>query len=226
MNRAIQLISTIILAFIPQVGAAEDVSWSGFYGGVQLNYADGSSQHNNDWFYTRDYGANGVVGGFHAGYQFNYGRFVFGPEVSVNLGSIDGNATPLPPRTGLGGSFTDIRRTEAKNLIHVGGRLGYQFGRFLPSVYAGVVNADIESQKQTLNFGTPFSALFVNQERVFGFELGAAMDFALTPSLSAGLTYSYIDLGSELTTPRSFNSDTDFKTHLFGARLTYRFSSK
>ncbi|MEQ8739893.1 MAG: outer membrane beta-barrel protein [Hoeflea sp.] len=206
-----------------QTASSEDFDWSGFYGGLQINYANGSSRHNNDSFYRLEYDPDGVVGGAHAGYRFNYGRFIFGPEVSVNLGTIEETATPLPPTLIIGGSFTHIRRTEAKNIIHAGGRVGYKFDRFLPSLYVGVVNADLESQKQTLNFGNPFSALFVTQERVWGFEVGAAIDIALTDSLSAGLSYSYIDLGSELSVPFTFGSDTEFKTHLVGARLSYRF---
>jgi opacity protein-like surface antigen len=55
--------------------------WTGFYGGVQLGYGDASA----DDF---DFSADGAFGGVHAGYMYDFGKFVLGGELAYSAADI------------------------------------------------------------------------------------------------------------------------------------------
>ncbi len=59
-----------------------DGDWSGFYTGIQLGYGDVNSS-------TDTLDGNGLIGGVHAGYRFDFGTYVVGAELDYDASKID-----------------------------------------------------------------------------------------------------------------------------------------
>ncbi len=91
--------------------------WTGGYAGVQLGYGDISGTGGAD--------GDDILGGVHAGYDYDFGTFVLGGEVDYDSADID--------LTG-GASVDSVARLKL--------RAGYDFGRFLGYATAGVADVD------------------------------------------------------------------------------------
>jgi opacity protein-like surface antigen len=93
-------------------------SWTGFY--VGGDYSIGEAANLGD-----DYEYDAL--GLNAGYLHDLGSFVVGGEVSYSEGQVDVSGTDL-----------DVDLFRAKAIV------GYDLGRFLPYVAAGISNVDVE----------------------------------------------------------------------------------
>lgn len=72
--------------------AADNVNWTGFYGGVQLGYGKPNGAVHTD----------GVIGGVHGGYLWDRGNYVLGGEVAYNAADMDaGNGNKVKDYTDL-----------------------------------------------------------------------------------------------------------------------------
>ncbi|MEL6621047.1 MAG: porin [Pseudomonadota bacterium] len=98
---------------LPPSFAASAPDWTGRYAGIQLGYGDVSN------------GDSGSVGGVHLGYNHDFGTFVLGGELDYDIANID---------IGPGTTIDSIKRFKL--------RAGYDFGRALGYVTAGVAEAD------------------------------------------------------------------------------------
>jgi predicted porin len=119
--------------------------WTGFYTGLQLGYGDVDGPGALD-------GDNGLYG-FHAGYNYDFGRFVMGGELDYDQTDID-----------LGGgaaSVDSVARAKLKG--------GYDFGRTLGYVTAGVARADTSVGDET----GPFAGLGMTYQVNERFDVGA-----------------------------------------------------
>lgn len=162
--------------------------WGGGYGGVQLGYGTADFTTSVD-----DYDSDGVIGGFHLGYNWDFGDWVVGPELQYDF-------TDLSIDSGTGtGSFDEIARL---NL-----RAGRDLGRGLLYGSVGVAYA---------NFDGVSGALSGDLEDP-GYVLGVGYDYKLNDDWSVGGQYQYHqfdDFGAD-------GNDVDFGTaHL---RATYNF---
>ena len=95
--------------------APERFGWEGGYAGVQAGYGFGDATPGDD--------PSGVLGGVHAGYLFQVGPIVVGPEIDVDASAIDSNELDIDA----------IARAKLK--------AGYAVDRFLVSGTAGYVHA-------------------------------------------------------------------------------------
>lgn len=93
--------------------AAPGTDWTGPYAGIQLGLGDVSGAD------------SGSVGGVHLGYVRDFGTLVLGGELDYDIADID---------IGPGTSIDSITRFKL--------RAGYDFGRALGYVTAGVAEAD------------------------------------------------------------------------------------
>lgn len=93
--------------------------WTGFYVGGQLGFGQLAS----DAFGDND--PDGALYGVHAGYNYDFGRFVLGAELDYDFADISDSDTDI--------DLDSVARLKLK--------AGYDVGRFLPYVTAGVAQA-------------------------------------------------------------------------------------
>lgn len=170
--------------------------WSGAYGGIQLGYGSGDyatgrdddSDGNDD-----EFEADGVIGGLHVGYLWDFGNWVMGPELqydAANLEADNGSGT---------GTFDEIARL---NL-----RIGRDLGQGLLYGSVGVAYANFDGDTGSL-------AGDVDDN---GYVVGIGYDYKLNQSWTVGGQYQhhmFDDFGSA-------GSDFDFGTAQL--RASYNF---
>lgn len=162
--------------------------WAGGYAGVQLGYGTGDFSTN-----LNDYDSDGVIGGFHAGYNWDLGNWIFGPELQYDF-------TDLDIDSGSGsGTFDEIVRL---NL-----RVGRDLGRGLLYGSAGIAYANFDGVSGAISGDLDDS----------GYVLGLGYDYRLNGAWTIGGQYQYHefdDFGAD-------GNDVDFGTlHL---RASYNF---
>ena len=151
-------------------------NWDGFYVGSTFGY--GFTSFKTRQTGTRTIDASGFSGGALVGYNAQFGHFVFGPE-----GSIDINDAK---ETDNGGTGVARSRVESLYDIRLRGRLGYEFGWFMPFVAGGaVINESYQSRV------LPTDAFGDNQQKV-GYTVGAGVDVKLNPARLLGVNNSFI----------------------------------
>jgi outer membrane immunogenic protein len=107
---------TIAAPVAPVIASAD---WSGFYAGAQLGYADvGSNGGGLD--------GNGLLGGIHAGYRWDFGQFVAGTELDYDTANVD-----------LGGTLGSLDSVTRLKLVG-----GAEVGNSLLYATAGAAYAD------------------------------------------------------------------------------------
>jgi outer membrane immunogenic protein len=129
---------------------APSVDWSGAYVGAQLGYADIDS---ND----AGLDGNGMLGGVHAGYRWDFGQYVAGAELDYDVADIDLGAVD-------GDTLDDVARLKL-----IGGA---KFGRSLIYGTVGAAHASANVGGVDLSDN--------------GWFLGAGMDYAVSDRWSVG----------------------------------------
>lgn len=120
----------VVAAPVASPALAPSADWSGFYLGGQLGFGRLSLDTDEDVFDPIE--GEGTLYGIHAGYMRDVGRIVLGAEVDFDRASLtleddDGNFAELD----------SIARAKL--------RVGYDAGRFLPFVTAGVARMTLSS---------------------------------------------------------------------------------
>lgn len=137
----------VIVAPVEPVMASVD--WSGFYAGAQLGYADVDSN-------GAGLDGNGLLGGIHAGYRWDFGQYVAGAELDYDTADID--------LAGGTSSVDDVARIKLMG--------GAEFGNTLLYATAGAAYAD--------------ATVGGVDRSDDGWFIGAGMDVAVSDSLSVG----------------------------------------
>jgi outer membrane immunogenic protein len=203
-------------------------NWNGFYIGAQIGYQWGNvgagvfDRFDNEIFGFGDFGlnANGVVGGVHAGFNFQTGAIVWGIEGDFEGSGVDGSrATPLV--CGVCGHDFDTRWQGS-----VRGRLGFAAGNALFYVTGGVAFANLRHQY--------FSGLFTESfsETRTGWTIGVGTEWMFSPNWTARLEYRYADFGHVTNDVTAFDFGgglglvdvrNDFQTHTVRLGVSYKF---
>jgi predicted porin len=113
--------------------------WSGFYGGLQLGNLDvdgTGAADGSDFSY-----------GLHAGYDYDFGRFVLGGEIDYDFADID-----------LAGAAT------VDSVARLKLRAGYDLGRTMIYATAGVARVDTSLGSESGEFGGLGLAYQINEE--------------------------------------------------------------
>ncbi len=109
--------------------------WSGFYAGSTFGY-DFTQFHTRQGAGSKSLSKSGQSGGGFVGYNYQFGHIVVGAEGGIDLNLVRGNAV------------TGVVPTHLDNLydVRLRGRLGYEFGWFMPFVAGGaVINESYQS---------------------------------------------------------------------------------
>lgn len=135
-----------------------DYNWSGFYIGGQLGYGwadlEGAALGGS-------VDADGVLGGVHAGYNYDLGTFVIGAEVDFDLADLQ-----------LDGGLGEIDRVARGKL-----KGGVAFDRALAYVTGGIAYAEADT-------------VLGNFDDI-GYAVGGGLDYAVTDDIIVGGEYLY-----------------------------------
>lgn len=238
----------------PQPPMAEIVpvgDWTGFYAGVQIGGAFGgdSGVINLSPFtpglqtafapgFSGDFD-NGVIGGVHVGYDWQFGQIVVG-------GILDLTGTDIGD-VQQGRSITPATYTIERDLDYLAtlrARIGYTV---TPSILA-YATGGIAYGKVDFSYSQPGSGAAFNtsggQDNDIGYTVGAGVEAKVTQKISLGLEYLYTNLGGNDFRANLVNgpfggptgapgsnpagttltgSDGDFDFHTVQLKLSYRF---
>jgi outer membrane immunogenic protein len=212
-------------------------SWAGFYAGINGGYGFGDSTFVAsgpaapllpllDLPTSLAVSPDGYVVGGQFGYNWQWGRWVFGPEVDFDYAAIEGNATA----TGVVALVAVVTTTvTAEQRIEWFGtaraRLGYLIMEPL-LVYAtgglafGRVTLD-SAVNSSAGFATTASAAQWN----FGYTFGGGLEYAFLRNWTVKGEYLYYDIGdldaNYGAIPLTLTAE--YKGHLVRGGINYRF---
>lgn len=167
--------------------------WTGYYAGTHI----GNAASDNHWKSATGTGpefpgaftAGGIVNGFQAGYNRQWGRWVVGVEAEATLADIDGTA-----RCANGIYLCDSAIDGLGTLTLRG---GYTFGRLLAYGKAGGALLH-EHLKMTPTPGASQTETLVGKAWRGGWTVGGGLEYALTPSLSAKVEYDFLKFTGDI----------------------------
>ncbi len=141
-----------VVAPAPVPVAPIGVDWTGPYVGAQLGYGFGDADGTD---------FDGVLGGVHAGYNYDLGNWVVGAELDYNFANLE--------LDGSDDTIDQIGRLKAK--------AGYEIGQALLYGTAGGAYAEADVGGSTLSD--------------FGWVAGAGVDYMVSDNIIAGVEYLY-----------------------------------
>lgn len=189
--------------------------WTGFYVGGHIGGAWGDVEvgdtydYNGDPFKKSSFGTSGLISGIQIGYNHQRGNIVYGIEADFGYMGLKGeNTVYLPPEkknrendlhgtySSSGGLYGDLT-----------GRLGYAQGNTLLYLKGGAafLNADFGANYVGENCTTvggwcgpknPSKFNFGHSDTLWGWTIGAGVEYSLTSSLSLKAEYQHFDFGS------------------------------
>jgi len=145
---------------------------------------------------------NGFVGGGHAGYSWQVGRVVFGPEVdfegtSLNKTSTclvqDFNAGNVAPGTCFAPSYSFSTSLPWQGSVR--GRIGYTWANMLFYATGGFAYAQINTNYTTIASYPPIGAQSFSQTQGGG-TVGAGLEYMFNGHWIGRLEYRYTDFGT------------------------------
>lgn len=208
---------------------AQAYDWTGFYAGVHAGYTWGTDRTVE--FLTANgaftglqyrYTANSVLGGVHAGYLYQFNRFVLGLEIGADITRAKGGFIDPPnlPALNPGGSghLTNTWRASVQ------AKVGYAMGRFMPYLTGGAVFADM---KYRYSNGTT-GVIEVTKSNRIAYTLGAGISYAINKNWRASLEYKHTDFGdffyaSQVAFPGLLTGRQTPRFSTVKAKLSYRF---
>lgn len=165
------------------------LNWTGFYFGGHAGLAVGQTSGETDlgglFTINTDQAMNGALGGAHVGYNFQMGNTVLGIEGTWSALDLKGSETCVV--------VLNCGR-KADWLATLVGRVGFTFDRTLLYGLAGVAWSNVETDVRDNIVG--ILRLDGDATHV-GWVIGAGLEYALSPSITARIEYNHVDLGSE-----------------------------
>jgi outer membrane immunogenic protein len=172
-------------------------SWTGFYVGAHIGGTWGTTEaeinsisvlglaFSGFTLPVTSQSFNGFIGGGQAGYNWQSGIVVFGVEGEIAATNAKGTAPCLV-----------VLSCESKQswMATAAARLGLADGRDLYYVKGG---AAWSHNTYSANLNVLLSANTEVSDNRWGWLVGAGMEHAFTPALSAKLEYNFVDYGSE-----------------------------
>jgi outer membrane immunogenic protein len=190
-------------------------NWTGFYVGIHGGYGWSKFTETTGGLTGGSADADGWLGGFQLGYNYQFGRFVLGVEGEY--------------------SFADVKISEAlfagsitlKNdfFASVAARFGYAFDR---SLLYGKIGAAWTRDKWDANDGTGGTA--TGDFSRTGWLLGAGYEYAFWNNFTGKIEYNYLmfdsiteNLATTGTLSTTGPADVKLHTHILKVGLNYKF---
>lgn len=171
----------------------------------------------------------GFLGGVHVGYDYQTGPWVIGAVADINFADLSYTSGAT---LGFGGPTAEI----TDDIDYVGSgrlRLGYAFDRALIYATGGLAFAGIDSD---FNAGPGLVGLPYDVDgdnTLFGYTVGAGIDYALSDNWSLGAQYLYtrfedaetrVSLADPFGGPGiEFRTDDRLDFHRIEAKISYHF---
>ncbi len=205
----------------PPLIVTQPFTWTGFYIGGQIGYAWGSDRTTE--FFTQTgaptgltwaYSPDGVVGGVHAGFNYQFSSFVVGLEGDIEAANIHGG---FVDPGGAGTTHVDVQGS-------VRGRLGYAFDRFMLYGTGGVAIANLKNR-----YTNPVGPLVENVTNTrTGWTVGGGLEYAFTNAITARVEYRYSDFGnyrhaSTIAFPGILTGEQEPSFHTVRLGVSYKF---
>lgn len=195
------------------VEAAPAYRWTGFYAGISGGHGWGTmrqgwttSYYSGLGVYEGDEGdsrrANGWLIGGTVGYNYQINRMVLGLEADFSFTGMKSNASSLDTNVWQPGDRVDQRWSNGISwLSTIRARIGFTFDRFLVYATGGLAIAKgTDRTEVTYDDGAGRTANVVSRDSKthVGWALGAGVEAAITPQITAKLEYLHVDLGSQI----------------------------
>ena len=174
--------------------------WSGFNAVV---FAGGGFLQGSDSFGLDSFFRSGLVGGS-IGYDHQFNSVVFGANVEAALTNFRG--------TSSSGNF----RQSSNWLSSATVRAGYDAGRFMPYLSAGIGFGNYEIERKSNGAS--------DENTHVGFVLGGGVEARITDGLFARADYKHYEFGDQTYNVQGLSSFTvDGKADIFQLGIGYRF---
>jgi outer membrane immunogenic protein len=185
-------------------------AWTGVYVGAQIGYAWGTGNFNDTGFdpITRTFisgtlanNPNGVIGGAHLGYQFQFDQSVLGinPLVLGIEGSVDGTsltntAMVTFPVAFQGGTLTAQTSADVQGSIR--GKIGIAWDRLLIYGTGGVAFGGFSTDFVLVDTRFPIFATANTSSTRVGWTAGGGIQYAVVNNWWVFAEYRFTDFGS------------------------------
>lgn len=156
--------------------------WTGFYVGGDIG--GGWGNHDRSVVppgFQNSYDSNGVIGGVHAGYNWQMQAFVIGVETDINASGVEGDD---------GGASGALDQTKLKWVGSLRGRVGYAWDRLLVYATGGWAYGELEHSNTFAGVKETFTST------KSGWTVGGGAEFAVAPHWLLRAEYRYYDLGT------------------------------
>ena len=178
---------------------AVDITWAGFYVGIQGGYGWGNTEHSNSVAGFGDFTVDGGLIGVTWGTNWQRGNWVYGLESDFSFSSMD--ATFDGGSCGVFLCSTDLRNLGTTRL-----RLGYAANTSLVYVTGGLAYGNVHAGVRHFQFDIADE----DDKTRFGWALGAGIEWAFAPRWSLKAEYLHVDLGDRTNYFAGINGgDTD-----------------
>ena len=237
---------------IAPIAAVPIFTWTGFYVGAQVGYAFSDSDDNNavrhcpvrrqrQQFQVVNTGLfddedeDGFTVGGHVGYNFQFGAFVVGAEADIEWVDVGGgrNITGTVSIPSPVCPSTSSRSPSASDLEFIGSlraRLGWAWDRALIYATGGLAYASFDTGDNNF-LGVGINPFFANgdDDTVWGWTIGAGVEWAFTNNLTARLEYRYTSFDRDSNTffvvNPAFDSDDSADFHSVRLGVSYKFGT-
>lgn len=200
----VSFFASALLVSFASAASADSPNWTGFYIGASV----GGSSYAVDWHDATlpggptiiplgDNKISGLIGGIHAGFNYQWQKVVFGAEVSGSL--VSGDKTSVMtgnPALGVRHSLEQLSTMRVK--------LGYDVGPALVYVTGGLAHQKAEHSAIFLATGNPYGS-GVYKDSDWGWVAGLGLAYAVTPRVSVRVEGLRHQFGEIIVGPSQLN---------------------
>jgi outer membrane immunogenic protein len=197
--------------------------WSGFFIGLHAGYAWGDFDYNSvgaathqlDDFTNALDKADGFVGGFTSGYNFQTGSFVLGYESSFSIADVNDDFVTPDPEWHADLDWYSLHRA----------RFGWAIDNVMPFIAGGLAVGSIEVS--AFDNVVPAAGTAKDTDLNFGWTIGGGVEWGVTENISVKAEYAYVDFGSSkynLSDNAFFNTErVDLDMHVVRVGVNWQF---